>query len=443
MNEVNKYLDTLLKNNDVIVVGVSGGPDSMVLLDILNKYKNKLDLKIIVAHINHNVRQCSYIDENIVKDYAKESNIIFESMKIEEKIQKNFEMEARKIRYDFFKALIEKYDAKYLFTAHHGDDLMETILMRLSRGSILKGYKGISTETKKENYKIIRPLLWLDKEEILEYAKNNNIKYALDYTNDEDIHTRNRFRHNVIPFLKEENNKVHLKYKNFSDELCMYDNFIEDYLNKIDIIKDNKIDIDKFNSEDILIKTKLIERLLNDIYDGYLEIINRSHVISIINLIEIRKSNSYINLPDNFIGIINYDKFEIIKDNEVTKVDKIFESDIEINNQKFAYITNSEEKSNYIIRLNSDEISLPLHIRTKEDGDIISVKNLNGSKKVNDILTNEKVNYIRRKNILLLCDNDNNILWVPGIKKSKFDKEKSEKYDIIIKYVSNKEENNE
>ena len=147
MNEVNKYLDTLLKNNDVIVVGVSGGPDSMVLLDILNKYKNKLDLKIIVAHINHNVRQCSYIDENIVKDYAKESNIIFESMKIEEKIQKNFEMEARKIRYDFFKALIEKYDAKYLFTAHHGDDLMETILMRLSRGSILKGYKGISTET--------------------------------------------------------------------------------------------------------------------------------------------------------------------------------------------------------------------------------------------------------------------------------------------------------
>ena len=439
MNEVRKYLDSLLKEKDVLVVGVSGGPDSMVLLDVLNEYKEKKDLTIIAAHVNHNVRKDCDFDENIVKEYAENHNIIFESMKIEETIDNNFEMEARKIRYDFFKQLIHKYNAKYLFTAHHGDDLMETILMRLSRGSVLKGYKGITTETNKKDYKIIRPLLWVTKDDILEYADNKKIKYALDYTNDEDEHTRNRFRHNVIPFLKSENENCHLKYKQFSDELLLYDNFIDEYLIKSNILKDNKIDIELFNKENILIKTKLIQKLLNDIYDGYLEIINKQHVNNIIDLIEKNKSNNTINLPDNYIGIINYGKFEIIKNKNTMEINELFDDDITINNQEFKYIDNSDEKSNYVIRLNSDEIKLPLHIRSRKTGDKISVKNLNGTKKVSDVLTNEKVNFEDRIDTLLLCDSDDEVLWIPGIKKSKFDKEICEKYDIIIKYISHKE----
>ena len=203
MELVIKYLRNLLQINDTIIVATSGGPDSMALLNLLCDKKSEKNLNIIVAHVNHNVRTESKEEEILVKDYCENKNIIFESMIIEETIEKNFEMEARKIRYEFFNKLIEKYNAKYLFTAHHGDDLVETILMRLNRGSILKGYKGIETEVKKKNYTLVRPLLWVNKKDILEYVDANKIPYALDYTNEENEHTRNRFRHHVLPFLKE------------------------------------------------------------------------------------------------------------------------------------------------------------------------------------------------------------------------------------------------
>ncbi|MBE6160931.1 MAG: tRNA lysidine(34) synthetase TilS [Firmicutes bacterium] len=435
MNKVYEYLDKLLQENDTVVVATSGGPDSMALLDIICSYKKKFDLKIIVAHVNHNIREESDEEEKLVEKYTSYQHVIFESMKIKQVINNNFEMEARKIRYDFFEKLIKKYNAKYLFTAHHGDDLIETILMRLSRGSILKGYKGIPTETCKNNYKIIRPLLWLEKKDLINYVNEHNIKYAIDYTNNLDEHTRNRFRHNVLPFLKEETDKVHLKYKKFSDELNMYDEFIDKYINKSKILNNNMINIEEFNKEDILIKNKIIEKLLNDIYDGHLEIIHKNHVNNIIDLITSKKTNSKIDLPNDYIGINDYGFFKIVKKNYNKEIDIILDKDLEINCKQFKYVSSSDSKSNYILRLKSDEISMPLHIRTRKNGDRISVKNMNGTKKISDILTDEKIKYDDRCSILLVCDNDDQILWVPGIKKSKFDKDKTEKCDIILEYI--------
>lgn len=443
MIEVIKYLDNLLKLGDTIVVATSGGPDSMVLLDILCKYKDKLNLKIIVAHVNHNVRDESDDDERLVENYSGYQQLIFENMKITQVINKNFEMTARKIRYDYFEKIIKKYNASYLLTAHHGDDLIETILMRISRGSTLKGYKGISLETMKNGYTIIRPLLYLDKEDIIKYADLHNIKYAIDYTNNLDEHTRNRYRHNILPFLKSENKNIHLKYKQFSSELSMYDEFVENYLNKSNILSNNKIDIDKFNREDILIKVKVVERLLNNIYDGYLEVINKKHVNSIIDLIKNKKSNSKINLPNNYIGIINYDYFEIICNFKNTEIDLILDKNLEIDNKSFVFLKECDKKTNYVIRINSKEITLPLHIRSRKAKDKMSVKNLNGTKKVSDILTNEKLDYINRQRILLLTDDNDNILWIPGVKKSKFDKDKCEKCDIILEYILKRGDANE
>ncbi|MBO5096657.1 MAG: tRNA lysidine(34) synthetase TilS [Bacilli bacterium] len=445
MELVIKYLRNLLQINDTIVVATSGGPDSMALLNLLCEIKSEKKLNIIVAHVNHNVRTESKEEEILVKDYCYKKNIVFESMIIKETIEKNFEMEARKIRYEFFNILIEKYNAKYLFTAHHGDDLVETILMRLNRGSILKGYKGIATEVKKKNYTIVRPLLWVTKKDILEYVDDNKIPYALDYTNEEDEHTRNRFRHHIIPFLKDENKDVHLKYKEFSEELKMYDDFVENYINDNckHIYNQDEINIIEFNKEDKLIRTKLIEKMLNNIFDGYLEIINKKHVNSILELIANNKSNTKINLPDGYIALIQYGKFKIIKDDEVRDIDKVLDSNLEFDNHKFIFDIKDDKKSNYIIRLDSNEIKLPLHIRRRKDGDRIQIKNFGNSKKISDILTDEKINYVKRKEIFIVTDNENNILWIPGIKKSKFDKDFNEKYDIIIKYISNKEENYE
>ena len=446
MNKVFYFLNEFLKKDDSIVIGVSGGPDSMALLDVLNTYKSSLNLKIIVAFVDHSTREEIDDERKLVKEYCKTNNLVFEETKILKKIDKNFEMEARKFRYNFFEQVIHKYNANYLFTAHHGDDLMETVIMRISRGSVLKGYKGINLVTDKDNYKIVRPLLYTDKDGIMKYLEDNNIKYMIDKTNLEDDHTRNKIRHNVLPYLKEEYKDVSSKFFQFYKELDMYDNFIDKYIDNSNILVDNKIDLEKYNKEDILIKTKVVERLLNDIYDGYLEIISKVHVIDIMNFIDNNKVYKKLTLPDSYYGIINDKYFELVKETDFTKyvdIDYILDKDIILDDREFIYNVDTDIKSNYVIRLLSDEVRLPLHIRTRKDGDKIAVKNLNGTKKVSDILTDEKIDLIDRENILLLCDDNDNILWVPGIKKSKFDKDKSEKYDIIVKYILKRGEKDE
>ena len=211
MKETKAYLKSLLKDNDTIVVGLSGGPDSMCLLDVI-KSLNK-EIKIVCAHINHNIRKESFEEQEFIKNFCKKNNLIFETTTFDKKRedQDYNELELREKRYNYFETIIKKYKAKYLFTAHHGDDLVETILMRISRGSNLKGYTGFQIETKKKDYKVIKPLIFLTKEDINTYNQDHNIPYVIDKTNEEDNYTRNRYRHNVLPFLKSENQNIHLR----------------------------------------------------------------------------------------------------------------------------------------------------------------------------------------------------------------------------------------
>ena len=175
MEEVYNFIsgEVNLKSDDVVVIGVSGGPDSMALLYILNEFKNKIGFKIVCAHVNHNKRLESEYEKESLEKYCKDNNIIFEYIKIESWGDDNFHNEARTVRYNFFEELVENYGAKYLLTAHQGDDLIETILMRIVRGSTLKGYSGFSKIVDKGTYKIIRPLINVTKDEILEYYKSS------------------------------------------------------------------------------------------------------------------------------------------------------------------------------------------------------------------------------------------------------------------------------
>ena len=161
-------IDKKIKFNlgDKIVIGCSTGPDSMALVDMLLKIRKKYNLELIIAHVNHNVRKESAIEEKFLEKYCIENNVIFESMTIEEYGDDNFHNEARHIRYNFFETIINKYSANYLMTAHHGDDLIETILMRIVRGSNLKGYSGFKEIVDMGNYKIIRPLIYFTKKEL-------------------------------------------------------------------------------------------------------------------------------------------------------------------------------------------------------------------------------------------------------------------------------------
>ena len=174
-----------------IVVGVSGGPDSMALLHML---QNNLDKKIVCAHVNHNVRKESEEEELYLKNYCAVNKITFETIKITNYTQNNFENEAREKRYAFYREVLNKYNSNHLFLAHHGDDLVETVLMKISRGSNIEGYAGIKEVSIVDNIYIIRPLLYFTKDELIKYNKDNNIKYYIDKTNEDINYTRNKYR---------------------------------------------------------------------------------------------------------------------------------------------------------------------------------------------------------------------------------------------------------
>ena len=190
-------------NNKKILLACSTGVDSMVLLDLLLKYNN--NCQIIISHVNHQKRQQSIQEEEFIIKYCQENNLKCYVKRLEKHEEGNFQEWARNERYHFFEEIIEKEKIDYLLTAHHADDNLETIIMRLLKSSSLKGYAGIEKEIKLEKYTVLRPLLDHSKNEIIAYAKDNNITYYQDISNYSDDYTRNRIRKYITPILLEEN----------------------------------------------------------------------------------------------------------------------------------------------------------------------------------------------------------------------------------------------
>ena len=435
LDDILKKLDKTIKENETLITATSGGPDSMALLSLLIKLSQTKKITIICAHVNHNLRKESQEEAIMVEKYANENNLIFEKMEINH-YEGNTENYARTQRYNFFEKLIKKYNATYLLTAHHGDDLTETILMRMVRGSSLKGYSGFQEITDKETYKIYRPLITKTKDELLNYVKTNNIPYAVDKTNFSEEYTRNRYRLNILPILKKENKSVHLKFLKFSETLKLYDDHINkeanEKLNKV--YQNNNLNLKLFENEDELIKRKILYQILNNLYYKNISLITDNHVELILNIIESSRPNLKINLPSKVLVIKNYQNLYFTQNTEIKSYSFTFEDKVILPNDKILIKEETEDTSNYTIRLNSKELSLPLIVRTRQNGDKMEIKNLNGHKKIKDIFINEKISETARNSWPILTDQNNQIIWLPGLKKSKFDKQKHENYDIIIRY---------
>ena len=435
LDDILKKLDKTIKENETLITATSGGPDSMALLSLLIKLSKTKKITIICAHVNHNLRKESQEEAIMVEKYANENNLIFEKMEINH-YEGNTENYARTQRYNFFEKLIKKYNATYLLTAHHGDDLTETILMRMVRGSSLKGYSGFQEITDNGTYKIYRPLITKTKDELLNYVKTNNIPYAVDKTNFSEEYTRNRYRLNILPILKKENKSVHLKFLKFSETLKLYDDHINkevnEKLNKI--YQNNNLNLNLFENEDELIKRKILYKILNDLYYKNISLITDNHVELILNIIESPRPNLKINLPNKVLVIKNYQNLYFTKNTEIKPYSFTFENKVILPNDKILIKEETDDTSNYTIRLNSKELSMPLIVRTRQNGDKMEIKNLNGHKKIKDIFIDEKISESDRNNWPILTDQNNQIIWLPGLKKSKFDKQKHENYDIIIRY---------
>lgn len=432
MKTETKFLEDNIKNNSTIVVACSGGPDSMCLIDLLVRIKKEKNLNVICAHVNHKLREESDNEALMVERYCKKNKIIFELLEINEyKTTKFNEEDARKRRYKFFESLIQKYNAKYLLTAHHGDDLIETILMRIVRGSNLSGYVGIKKINKNKNYTILRPLLTTTKENIISYNKNNNIEYVIDRSNESMKYTRNRYRKKILPFLKEESKDVHLKFLKFSEELNSYQQFVDEYIKEKELIENNMIVINKIINESNFIKRKALEFIIKEIQTKYIFEISDNQIKEILKIIN--KNNKSIDLKNGFKCVSEYGLIKIIKEDSKKIDTKILDKDLCVDNFSFYFLNESSLNDNWTIRLSTNEIKLPLYIRAKENKDKLLVKNLNGSKKVKEIFNENKIPRAKRDSYPVIIDSDNNIIWIPGLKKSKFCKDKNEKYDIIIK----------
>ena len=425
-------------NNDIIVIGCSTGPDSMALFDMLLKIRDKYNLQLICAHVNHNIRKQSEKEEQFNKKYCERHNVILEKMKIEKYGDDNFHNEARNIRYHFFEDIVLKYNANYLMTAHHGDDLIETILMRLVRGSNIQGYNGFHKIVDMGNYTIVRPLISYTKDELEQYNKKNKVPYYIDESNAKMKYTRNRYRKNILPFLKEEDPKVHQKFLKFSNTLAEASKYINKERDKAlaKILDNGKIKIDKFLNLDMYIQKEILYYILEDFYQDDLILVNDRHIELLLYLISSKKANMKVNLPNEIVALKSYNEFSLKKEvEEITEYEIEFNTYAELpNKHHIEKIKDTTDNSNNICRLSSEDICMPIIIRTRKIGDKIYVKGLNGTKKVKDIFIEKKISLNQRDLWPIVVDSSGKVLWIPGLKKSKFDKPKSEKYDIIMKY---------
>lgn len=436
MDKSLEFLLNKIEKNSTLVCAVSGGPDSMVLLNLLLKVKESLNLTIVCAHVNHKLRKESEKEEKFIKKYSKEKNILLECTSFSKYETTNIESEAHNRRYEFFNNVVKKYNAKYLLTAHHGDDLIETVLMKLTRGSSLSGYKGFDIELDLGNYKILRPLVFYTKNSILEYAKDNDIFYFVDETNFSDKYTRNRYRKKVLPFLKSENENIHLKYLDFNKELSNANEFIEEVVSERynALVVNETIDVKLFLKEKRYIQEKIIYKFLKEIYNKNINLISQKHIDFIIGTISSTKPNLKINIPNDIFLQKKYNKFGIMNEINLEDYKIKLTNKTKVLNGYIKKVNETKLTNNYVCYLDSSKVKLPLYVRNIRNGDKITLLGLEKDKKVKDIYINEKIDINKRKSYPLVVDSNDEILWIPGIKKSKYDTIKTKKYDIILWY---------
>ena len=305
--------ENLIQKKDKIVVGVSGGPDSITLLECLNKYKEKLEIEIIVAHINHLIRKDSTEDEQYVENICKKMNIkCYIKRENVLNIAKNekigTEEAGRKVRYKFFDEILKKEKANKIAIAHNMNDNAETILLNLLRGTGLNGLEGIQPM---EYNKYIRPLINISRKEIEEYVEKNELKPKIDYTNKENIYKRNKIRNELLPYLKKINPNIVESLSRLSKIVKEENTYIKKETEKIydNIkIKDEKnlgkieLDIKEFNKLEIAIKKNLIIKCIEETI-GDSRNIEKINIDDIIKICSNNIGNKYI-LPNKKIKIL-------------------------------------------------------------------------------------------------------------------------------------------
>ena len=449
----------LIEENDNIVIGVSGGPDSMALLFCLLEIKQDINFNIYIAHVNHGVRgKEADKDQLFVEKIANELNLPFFTKNVNMILygkEKGITAEeaGRELRYGFFREILGKYGGGKIAVAHNMNDQAETLIMRFMRGTGIDGLKGMDFKIND----IIRPILGINRWEIEEYIEKNQIPTVLDKTNLEPIYTRNKIRLELIPYME----------KNFNPNLIntlwrmskissMDSDFLEEYSKGVfekatKSRDDNSVSLckDTFLNQHRSIQQRMIRYgifLINKSLQG----ISEAQISLAFNLFTSEDTGKKINLSSNIVakniyGSIFIGKEESIKNRAYSYGFKV-PGNIYINNNYYFQATIFDNNEDFSLKTQDDtryfdfdKVKGKLEIRNRRDGDRFTPFGMSGTKKIKDYFIDEKIPRDLREETPLIVD-DENILWVVGYRTNnnyKITKETKRILSISYKRIYN------
>ena len=434
-------INTLWNKEDKIAIALSGGVDSIVLFHLLvTEYKDSYK-ELVVFHINHGLREESYEEAEFVEKFVKDFDVKFykeelNMLDIERDSHTSEEMLARELRYQAFNKMAKLEGVTKLLTAHHKNDQVENILMRLLTGRSIDHSLAICEEIEMAGLNIYRPLLNSLKAELEEYAKEKNLHYYVDATNFDTDYTRNNIRHNIVPLLNDINSGSFDNLINFAN---YYQNINNNLKKAILSNKDNYIfsrDEDKIS----LVKDKFLELneeemyfLLKDLITDELGVfdIKQKAIFDVVSSLKKNSGNKSYDLKNNLKIISQYETLYIHKiekkcynDKIEIIIDKICENSVyEFYQNKFIISTDAKDSE---IGFNKSE--LPLLVTIKKEGDRVRRGEIN--KKLSRIFIDEKVPKELRDTLPVIRNNKGEVLGVLGI-GTKVNKNKI--YDYYIK----------
>lgn len=442
----------MIEANDSILVGVSGGVDSVVLLDILVKLRPVYNLTIFVAHLNHGLRgKVADEDEAFVVNLAEKYNVKVYTKKEDmlayaDANKISSEEAGRVLRYAFFDEIMQRENIQKIAIAHNKNDQAETILMRIMRGTGLDGIVGI----KPVNGRIIRPLLFCSRAEIEAFESTEKLNHREDDTNKENIYTRNTIRNQLIPQLENLYNPNLVEGLSrmgqlLADDLEIIENQLEEILQKIAFQRQEKMV--SFNRRVFLdlslgLKRRVLRHAIQSI-QGDLVNIEEKHIRNMIQLISQGKTGKEIHLTNGWIAKNNYDFFEISQPSEKYAN---YEFELEIGKKQsfgtFEIETFVEDKIKidfytkdiFLKFFDYDRIKSSLKVRNRRPGDRIVPLGMKGSKKIKDLFIDEKVASDKRNQIpLIVCGDE--IVWVVGYRIGDgFKVSEQTKKVLVVKY---------
>ena len=441
-----------------ILVGVSGGPDSMALLHFLLQLKNEWCFKLIAISIDHQLRgEESEADIEYVKKRCQQWDVPFVAVTVDvktyqERNKVSTQVAARKLRYEAFYEQMERFNGDYLALGHHADDQVETLLMAVVRTTNLSSLSGIPMTRRFATGEIIRPFLAVTKSEIEEYCKKYHIQPRIDHTNLDTYYTRNYFRKVIVPKLKERHPNLHMTMQQLSETLQEDDRYLQQEAKKVFErvvqldVKQKKavLSIEMLKDCPVALQRRVYRLTLDYLYDELPKQLTYIHEQIFLSLLK-EPANKVVHFPQKLLIERSYETLLFYFTEHDVSADS-FQQEIEsvpdrivLPNGAILSITYSNERPvikedvhTYICSLK--ELSFPLVVRTRKPGDRMQIRGMEGSKKIKDILIDDKIPRQQRKNIFLIEDHNKEIFWLIGVRKGKKYMKEEGPY-VLFKYV--------